>query len=51
MFLSVARELESKGQLDESQTYVPTEGKTSDFYQGNVVEGQMDSLAASLGLL
>lgn len=50
MFMSVARELESAGQLDESTTYVPTEGKTSDFYEGNTTNNQVDSLAASLGL-
>ncbi len=50
MFMSVARELENAGQLDESTTYVPTEGKTSDFYEGNTTNNQVDSLAASLGL-
>ena len=50
MFMSVARELENAGQLDESTTYVPTEGKTSDFYEGNTTDNQVDSLAASLGL-
>ena len=51
MFMSVARDLESQGQLDESVEYVPTEGKTSDFFQGNTTENQIDSIAASLGLM
>lgn len=51
MFMAVARELESQGQLDESVEYVPTEGKTSDFYTGNTTENQIDSVAASMGLL
>lgn len=50
MFMAVARELESQGQLDESVEYVPTEGKTSDFYTGNVTENPIDSVAASMGL-
>lgn len=50
MFMTVARELESKGQLDESVEYVPTEGKTSDFYTGNVTDNPIDSVAASMGL-
>lgn len=50
MFLNVARELENAGQLDESETYVPTEGKTSDFYEGNEMN-TVDSTAASMGLL
>lgn len=50
MFMAVARELESQGQLDESVEYVPTEGKTSDFYTGNVTENPLDSVAASMGL-
>jgi len=50
MFMSVANELENAGLLDESETYVPTVGKTSDFYVGNTTENQTDSLAASLGL-
>ena len=50
MFMTVARELESCGQFDESAEYVPTEGKTSDFYAGNQTENQMDAVAASLGL-
>lgn len=52
MFLSVARNLEVAGQLDESVEYVPAEGKTSDFYQGNnTSDNYMDSVAASLGLM
>ena len=50
MFMSVANELENAGLLNESETYVPTVGKTSDFYVGNTTENQTDSLAASLGL-
>jgi chromosome segregation ATPase len=50
MFMTVARELESKGQLDESVEYVPTEGKVSDFYTGNVTDNPIDSVAASMGL-
>ena len=50
MFLNVARELENAGQLDESTTYVPTEGKTSDFYEGNA-QSSIDATAASLGLM
>ena len=50
MFLNVARELENAGQLDESSTYVPTEGKTSDFYEGNA-QSNADATAASLGLM
>lgn len=51
MFMSVAKDLEAQDLLDESQTYVPAEGKTSDFYQGNNTDNTLDSLAASLGLM
>lgn len=50
MFLSVARELDNAGQLDESQTYVPAEGKVSNFYEGNN-PSTADNTASAFGLL